>query len=276
MRLKSKLCLCLQRQLRNKTFRLKIIALAGVLAPFTLFSSAKAEVFVSRYDVRLAGIHMGDAVIHTTLSARRYKVAVSADVGVLFINERIQGEASGSRLGMKLTPERFAMVMSGGEDRAVEIRFKGSTAIHTKITPPLPEEAPSSGTQLKKAELRGVLDPLSALLTASLKPSLPSSNPCTTLLPIFTGSARFNIRLHTRAGSEAQKGAASVTCQAHFIPIAESARLTSAGTSLQDFRPEVYFVKLPQPNLWLLEHLLLPTPIGTVTVDRAETAISGS
>jgi hypothetical protein len=57
------------------------------------------------------------------LSAKRYKVAVSADFGVLFINEKIRGEPSGSRIGAKLVPEHFSMTMSGGEDRAVEFHF---------------------------------------------------------------------------------------------------------------------------------------------------------
>ncbi|MFZ0571878.1 MAG: DUF3108 domain-containing protein [Rhodomicrobium sp.] len=257
-------------EIKHKFFRIAL-ALAALFAPPAFLSPAKAEVFVSRYDVRLAGMHMGEAIIHTALGAKRYKVAVSADVGALFINERIQSEVTGSRLGSKLTPEHFVMVMSGGEDRAVEIQFKGSAPPSMKFSPPL-EELADRPPPLKAADLRGVLDPLSALLTASLKLA-PSSNPCTSVLPIFMGQMRFDIHMHQSPAAQAQREPGVAVCQAQYIPIGDAAH---AGEGGQFPAPEAVFVRLAKPNVWLLHRLSLPTPVGTVTVDRAETAVTGS
>ena len=140
---------------QGKTPGKSIFALAALLAPLAFFSSAKAEVIVSRYYVSLAGMNLGGAIVHTALSEKRYKVAVSADVGAVFINERVQGEATGSRAGAQLTPEHFTMVMSGSEERAVEIHFAGSTPKSTKITPPLPPELASRRPPQKGRSARG-------------------------------------------------------------------------------------------------------------------------
>ena len=273
MSLKSVRRLKTGRWPQGKTPGKSIFALAALLAPLAFFSSAKAEVIVSRYYVSLAGMNLGGAIVHTALSEKRYKVAISADVGAVFINERVQGEATGSRAGAKLTPEHFTMVMSGSEDRAVEIHFAGSAPKSTKITPPLPPEL-ASRRPPKEGDLRGVLDPFSALLSASLKLS-PSGNPCNGVLPIYLGQARFDVSLHPMPKAGAQS-ASIVTCQARYAMAAGAAPAGGGYAGAQYLKPEVIFVRLSKPNLWLLQRLSLPTPFGTVIVDRAETAVSGS
>ena len=39
---------------------------------------------------------------------------------------------------------------------------------------------------------------------------------------------------------------------------------------------EIGFRKLPKPHVWLVEYLSLPTQNGTLAIERAETAVSGS
>ena len=48
------------------------------------------------------------------------------------------------------------------------------------------------------------------------------------------------------------------------------------GAQLQNIQWEVNFQKLNKPQLWLVEQVSLPTDLGTVTINRVETAISGS
>ncbi len=45
---------------------------------------------------------------------------------------------------------------------------------------------------------------------------------------------------------------------------------------LKNVQWQVGFQKLTNPSLWLVEQLSLPTDMGTVTIERVETAISGS
>src|SRR5262249_24085605 len=149
------------REGRIAESRRKII-LAAVLTTLPTWAAASAEVLVSRYVVNLDGLRVGDATLCTDLDARRYKVGVSADVGLFLVSTQIQGEASGARSDVKLTPEHFQIALSGGDEETIEFDFATS-----------PEAAANGAVRL-----RGVFDPLSALLAASLKPSSASNRLC--------------------------------------------------------------------------------------------------
>jgi hypothetical protein len=188
------------------------------------------------------------------LEAKRYKVAVSADIGMLLASTQIRGEASGTRAGAKLTPEHFQIVMSGVDQGTIEVNFANSAA------------SAESGA----ARLRGVFDPLSALLAASLKPASASNHPCNGVLPIFTGHDRFDLHLKPRAAGEAQLGRGFVICQA------TAGSPQPGGTGRPSLDWEIVLQKVSKPHFWLVERITLPTPKGVVTIDRAETSISGS
>jgi hypothetical protein len=172
---------------------------------------------------------------------------------MLLNSTQIQGEASGARTGAKLTPEHFQIVMSGGDKGALEVNFANSAA------------AAQSGA----ARLRGVFDPLSALLAASLKPASASNHPCNGVLPIFTGRDRFDLNLRLKAADGAQPGRAFVICQA-------TAGSPQPGTGRPPIEWEIVLQKVSKPHFWLVERISMPTPKGAVVIDRAETSISGS
>ncbi len=226
---------------------------AIALATFVLSSSAGAEVLTSRYTVNVGGIPAGDAVLQTTYDAKHYEVAVSADVGTIFDSTKIQGTASGARAGVKLTPERFQLALTGGETGTIDVNFKGD----------------GSSEETINTRLRGVFDPLSAMLATSLKPHSPSSNPCNHVLPIFTGRARFDLKLHPKPLEEPQQQASKyVVCEADYAGI--------PGQAFQKVEIEIVFQKMSKPKFWLVERLSLPTNKGTVVIERAETSIKGS
>jgi hypothetical protein len=235
-------------------FRKTILGLSGsaaigILSSLICCVNAQAEVFISRYSVSLAGVHIGDAILRTSLEAKTYKVAVSADFSVMLVNTRIAGEASGSRAGAKLAPDHFRMITTGGEESAVETNFAGSRA------------------NAKAAQhLRGLLDPLSALLVTSLKPGAASSS-CNHVLPVLLGRTRFDLRLYPKPAAEPAEKPLAVTC----LAIASESR-----PGQRDLVMEIGFRKLPKPHVWLVEYLSLPTQNGTLAIERAETAVSGS
>jgi hypothetical protein len=228
--------------------------LAILLAPWIFGGSASAEILLSRYAVSLDGLHIGDAVLRTALEAKRYKVAVTADIGMLLASTQIQGVATGARAGAKLTPEHFQIVRTGGDEGAIEVNFATSAA------------AAENGA----ARLKGVFDPLSALLSASLKPASPSNHPCDGVLPIFTGRERFDLKLRPKAADGAQVGRTFVICQA------TAGAPQPGGTGKPPLNWEIVLQKVSKPHFWLVERISLPTPKGVVTIDRAETSISGS
>ncbi len=231
---------------------LRRFACLSILAASVVFSAqAQAELLISRYQVSLGGVRMGEAILHATIDAKHYKVEISADVGTLLNNTRVEAEASGSRTGQKITPERYKLITSDGQESSVD--FKATAAASPKTPSPL----------------RGVLDPLSALVAASLRPSSASATPCDKVLTILMSRAKIDASLHP--AEEGPRDPRLVTCRIRFAPNVNSA---VNGPQLQNIQWEINFQKLTKPELWLVEQVSLPTDMGTVTIDRVETAIS--
>ena len=226
---------------------------SALAASVAFCAQAQAELLVSRYAVSLGGVRMGEAILHATIDAKRYKVEISADVGTLLNNTRVQGEASGSRTGQKLTPERYKLVMSDGQESSVDFAASGAAGANPK------------------SSLKGVLDPLSALLAASIRPSATSPTPCDKVLTVLMSRAKIDASFHP--SQEEQQDPRLVTCRIQFASNQASA---VNGQQLKSVQWEVNFQKLNKPQLWLVEQVSLPTDLGTVTINRVETAVSGS
>lgn len=232
------------------------IAFAAILAVSAVLSQAKAEVLASRYAVNLSGVRIGEAIVRATLDAKAYKVTVSADVGPLLNNTKVEGEASGSRAGVKLTPAHYRLITSDGQNSTID--FTAQAAKGEKMNP----------------LMRGVLDPLTALLGASLRPVSASGAPCDSVLPVLMSRNRFEVMFRPMTEGADQRDPRIVTCQVRFAVTATSAGASAA--AVENVLWEVGFQKLAKPNFWLVEQLSLPTDMGTVTIERVETAISGS
>jgi Protein of unknown function (DUF3108) len=248
-----------------------MVKTARILALLPFFAAlnwdARAEVVVSRYSVSLGVLHIGDAVLKTVLNSKNYNITVSADVGALFDNKRMQGEASGQRKGAKLQPDHYQMVMAGGdENNVVDLRFTGSAAKVVQLSPPISERVLANSIPFAPGHLRGVLDPLSALVAASLRPASTSGDLCYLLLPVFTGYARFDLGLRVNPDPEALQDKAVLRCAADYIPIA-------GVLGPRALKIEFGFTRLSAPQVWLLEQATLLTPLGKVKVERTETRV---
>ncbi len=238
---------------RAKPALRRLAYLSILIGSVALTAEAQAELLISRYQVSLGGVRMGEAILHATIDAKHYKVEISADVGTLLNNTRVEAEASGSRTGQKLTPERYKLITSDGQESSVD--FTATAAASPKTPSPL----------------RGVLDPLSALLAASIRPASASATPCDKVLTILMSRAKIDASLHP--SEEEPRDPRLVTCRVRFTPNVNSA---VNGAQLQNVQWQVDFQKLTKPEMWLVEQVSLPTDMGTVTINRVETAISGS
>lgn len=250
MRLKLKQSLGLFRWQGRVAGSRSKITLAAVLAVFPSCVSASAEAIVSRYVVNLDGLRVGDATLRTDLDAKRYKVGVSADIGLFLVSTQIQGESSGARSDVKLTPEHFQIALSGGDEETIEFDFANS-----------PESAANGAVRL-----RGVFDPLSALLAVSLKPSSAPSHLCDTVLPIFTGHDRLDLNLRPKPAAPAQKELALIGC--------EGTLSLAGGLGPRKLDLELVFTKTATPDFWRVERVALKTKQGLITIERSENAPS--
>jgi hypothetical protein len=228
--------------------------LAAALAFLPFCTAASAEAVVSRYVVSLDGVHVGDATLRTDLDAKHYKVGVSADVGLFLVSTQIEGEASGVRSDVRLTPEHFRIALSGGDEETIEFDFATS-----------PEAAANGAVRL-----RGVLDPLSALLAASLNPSSAPNNLCNAALPIFTGHDRLDLSLRPKPAVPAQKEPVPVRCEATL------SQPSAAGPGQHKLVIELAFMKTATPDFWRVERIALMTKNGLITIERSDNTASTS
>jgi Protein of unknown function (DUF3108) len=224
---------------------------AVLLASLVLSSNAGAEALVSRYTVNVGGIPAGEGLLRTSFDAKHYHIELSADVGTIFDSTKIRGASSGAKAGRKLTPERFQLTFSGGEHGVIDVHFKGDGGSDETIN----------------TRMRGVFDPLSAMLVASLRPHSQSSNPCNHVLPIFTGKARFDLKLRSKRKIKAQHSAVFVVCDVDYAPV--------PGQAFQRIKFEIVFQKISKPKFWLVERISMPTTKGEVIIERADTSVRG-
>ncbi|MGA8770040.1 MAG: hypothetical protein WB610_06665, partial [Rhodomicrobium sp.] len=91
------------------------------------------------------------------------------------------------------------------------------------------------------------------------------------VLTVLMSRAKIDASFHP--SQEEQQDPRLVTCRVQF---ASSTASAVNGRQLQSVQWEVNFQKLNKPQLWLVEQVSLPTDLGTVTINRVETAVSGS
>ncbi|MGA7329415.1 MAG: DUF3108 domain-containing protein [Rhodomicrobium sp.] len=224
---------------------------AALLTLLSFSFTASAEVLVSHYAVNLDGLRIGDATLRTDLDGGRYKMGVSASIGLFLVSTQIQGEASGARSEVKLTPEHFEIALTGSDEETIEFDFANS-----------PEAAADGAVRL-----RGVFDPLSALLAASLKPSA-SNRSCDAMVPIFTGRDRLDLKLRPKPAGLPQTEPGFIHCEATL------SQPGAVGSGQPKLNLEIVFMKTAKADFCPVERIALSTAKGLVTIDRADTSFS--
>jgi hypothetical protein len=62
----------------------------------------------------------------------------------------------------------------------------------------------------------------------------------------------------------------------HPVIVCEADYAAMPGEPFQKIGMEISFTKVAKPKFWLVERLSLPTNKGVITIERAETSISGT
>ncbi|MDQ8730233.1 DUF3108 domain-containing protein [Bradyrhizobium sp. LHD-71] len=253
--------------------RRRFIAASTICLAFPCYSNALSAADTEhRYSIRLAGLPIGSATLEPSLMPERYAAKVRAEAGWLGVGYRIEGEAGGLRSGPALTPETFRMVISGrtSTPTTISMRFAGQTVVDYAMTPPAAANDLQNRVPITADQLKRVMDPLSALISASLVLDGDSGQLCRKSTNVFVGFARFDLQLEPKA-QPATKGDApqSVICRARYKPVAghrpDAPALVRLAAS-QDI--EVTFQRNRQDGLWVMLRIALPTSVGQLVVQR--------
>jgi hypothetical protein len=250
---------------------LKISSLRGVVtAAFAAAALASPGAAgrdgVAEFDLTIAGIPIGDAALRVATQGERYAVTATADFGFLFWGGVGEARSEGALRDGALRPERYRLAYRGvTRPGSVEIDFEGDRAVRWDREPPMPEKYAEGRLPVDAAHLKGVLDPLSALVIAAPAEASPQTL-CRRVQPVFSGYTRFDLEF--TAAAEARDG--QVRCESRYRAVSGH-RPTSRGVARMR-EPGALEVSLAPlaPGLWGPARVAVATRFGTLELQRRD------
>lgn len=241
-------------------------ALAGLADP-----AHSAEPWPSQvqavYTVEFGGFDIGTFVFNSSVNGPTYTLTGDARLSALLGAFKWQGltRTSGALAGDAPRPAGYTFdFASASKNGSIKMGFQGDSVASVSQVPP-PQPVPGV-IPLQNTHLKGVLDPLSAVLAIA---RTDGANPCGRKLAIFDGKQRFDLLLSFRrqervsdARPTGQPGVAFV-CKVKYLPIAghkasEENRALAASNDI-----EISLRPVPSANIFVPHTISIPTAAGT-------------
>jgi hypothetical protein len=244
-------------------------------APFAAAGPAEiapVEVDAS-YEVAINGFGIGTFNFSSNVAHGQYtldtSVELSALLGVFHWKGNIR--SSGIMAASKPTPAGYRFEFeSSSRQGSIQVGFNEAGAQNVSVLPGLvtaPDTVP-----LKEQHVKGVLDPLTAILALT---HVPGVSPCAQRLPVFDGVQRFDLVLSYRRHvpiAEGQREMA-IVCRVKYVPIAgyranDETRALASNTGI-----EITFRPVPSAKLMLPQSIVVPTMAGDVELTLSKVTI---
>ncbi|MYZ50115.1 DUF3108 domain-containing protein [Propylenella binzhouense] len=204
----------------------RLIRLAGLCLLAAPAAAAAATIDAS-YGVSLIGLPVGKATLKLVTDGTTYQIQGEGGVrGVSrLLSDATGGVSAAGTLppGPRPLPVGYRQVIrSDKETENVSIDFANDAVAKTVIDPDRPKHR-RNRVPLTEADMRGVLDPASALVIPT--GGATGSEICNRTVPVFDGRQRFDIVLSyqrtetVEGGSHRYSGPAQV-CAMRYVPIA--------------------------------------------------------
>jgi hypothetical protein len=130
----------------------------------------------------------------------------------------------------------------------------------------------SDTVPLKEQDVKGVLDPLTAILALT---HVPGVSPCAQRLPVFDGVQRFDLVLSYRRHvpiAEGQQDMA-IVCRVKYVPIAGYRNNDETRALANNVGIEITFRPVPRAKLMLPQSIVVPTVAGNVELTLTKVGI---
>lgn len=262
-----------------RSWQSRLAYVLPLLAPFLLPSpSAEAEPrepWPSRvhalYKVEFNGFDIGTFAFTATVNGQTYALQGDARLSALLgaFKWRGQSQSAGTVVAEAPRPAGYTFDFEGPlKSGSLRMAYAGDT-VRSLVHVPPPEPQPGV-IPVKEAHLKGVLDPLSAVMAVARSPT--DANPCGRRLAIFDGKQRFDLTL-TYKRQEAvaetrpsgQPGVAFV-CRVRYQPIAGHKHSEETRTLAHSSDIEVSLRPVPSARLFIPHQITVPTAAGTATL----------
>jgi hypothetical protein len=247
---------------------------ASLVALWTLDAPACADTWPASvravYEVNLNGFNIGSFEFQSEAESQSYTLSANARFSLLLGAFTWNSETRSFGLIVNEAPKPASFSFdykSSVKAGSTKVGFSDGIVTNVKQQPPIP--AKRDTIPLREQHLKGVLDPLSAVMVLSRG---PSTNPCDRRLPIFDGKERFDLvftykRQMTVAEHQSSglPGIAYV-CRVKYMPIAGHESDREASMMASSDAIEVALRPVPSANVFVPYMITIPTIIGSATI----------
>jgi len=233
------------------------------------------------YDVNFNGFNIGTLEFVSQAEQQSYTLVANAKLSALLGAITWDGHTRSFGMIAKAAPQPAAFTLDFRTNRGIgstKMGFDGGAV--TKIAHLPPPVVHPEAIPLRADHLKGVVDPLSAVMLLSRG---SSANPCERRIPIFDGRERFDLLFSykgemkvTEQLPSGQPGIAFV-CKVRYLPIAghkvdSETRFMAASNEI-----EVALRPIPAANVFVPYQINIPTMAGSATIvsKRVEIASPG-
>lgn len=233
------------------------------------------------YEISFNGFQVGTLEFQSQAESESYTLVANAQLSILLGAFSWNSETRSFGLIVNQAPRPAAFTFDFRSNlRAGSTKLGFSDGVVTNISHlPLPIVNPDA-IPLREQHLKGVLDPLSAIMALS---RAPTANPCDRRFPIFDGKERFDLVLshkgNTKIAEQAPSGQPEFAhvCRVRYQPIAghkldNDTRFMAANNDI-----EVSLRPVPSANVFIPYQVSIPTMAGSATLlsRRVEIASPG-
>ena len=252
----------------------RLLLLSPLLAPVTDAVAESRAPWPSRvqalYRVEFNGFDIGTFEFEAAVTGQSYTLKADAKLSALLGAFKWRGTTQSSGIIAADTPRPASYHFDfDGTARtgSVKMSFRGDSVTSLAHAPPY--TPPPATVPVREPQLKGVLDPLSAVMALS---RTGDENPCGRKLSIFDGKQRFDLALSyhrqeaiAEARPSGQPGVAFV-CRVRYLPIAGH-RMTDETRALANSSGiEVSLRPVPSANLFIPHQITIPTGAGPATL----------
>jgi len=222
------------------------------------------------YDINFNGFNVGTFEFQSQAEQQSYTLLGNARLSVLLGAFTWDGETRSFGLIVKQEPKPasftfdFRSNLRAGSTKLGFANGAVTNIAHLPPEPPKPDIIP-----VREQHLKGVIDPLSAIMVISRG---SSANPCDRRIPIFDGKERFDLvfsyKRDMRVVEQAPSGQPDVAhvCRVKYLPIAGHKADSDTSFMAASNEIEVALRPIPSANVFIPYQVSIPTMAGSATI----------
>ena len=247
-------------------------SLAGLLVGVGTLAAAETWPANVRalYEINFNGFNVGTFEFQSQAESQSYTLTANARLSVLLGAFTWNGETRSFGMIVNQAPKPASFTFDFKSNlRAGSTKFGFADGAVTNVVHLPPTVATVPTIPVRAQHLKGVVDPLSAIMVLSRG---ASADPCDRRIPIFDGKERFDL-LFSRKGEirvteQAPSGQPEVAhvCRVRYLPIAGHKIDSDTKFMAANDAIEVALRPVPSANVFVPYQISIPTMAGAATI----------